>query len=123
MVPVEESVVARLEEKVPDVLRVPPLKVKDPEDSPRLLSDVIDKVPAVRVVPPEYVFTPDKIRVPLPFLVRAPLEVAMIPLTVVLPAPANIRLYVPLIAFVLLSVKVPSVDPIVVLAPSVIAPL
>ena len=51
MIPVVESVTPLLEEKEEVVSRIPPEKVRAPD--PRLVSKPTERVPLVKVVPPE----------------------------------------------------------------------
>src|SRR5262245_47244361 len=66
------SVTARLVVKPDRNCKAPPPKARPPELLPRLLSAETATVPALIVVPPEYVLVPDRVIVPLPILVRPP---------------------------------------------------
>ena len=50
------------------------------------------KVPAVILVTPEYEFKPESVQVPVPFLVKPPVVVAITPLSVALPVPVSTKL-------------------------------
>ena len=66
------SVTARFEVKPDRNCKVPPPNERVPELLPRLLSADTASVPALIVVPPEYVFAPDSVRVAAPALVMDP---------------------------------------------------
>jgi hypothetical protein len=56
---------------IPEVVKsVPPLPVIAPDVFPKLESLLIESTPPVKVVPPEYVFVPDKAKVPAPVFTR-----------------------------------------------------
>src|SRR3989339_264933 len=71
----------------PLACRVPPFNVRVPVPKAALLPAA--RVPSVRVVPPAKVLAPDRVREPLPALVREPLE--MTPDKVVLPALLTVK--------------------------------
>ena len=67
--------------------RVPPDNVTVPVGLLRLLGLDIDNTPALSVVPPEYVLTPDKVVAPAPTLVSDMDGPLIIPERVIAPAP------------------------------------
>jgi hypothetical protein len=81
----------------------PPLSVvlAEPEESPRVIVPVPKaaavvprSVPALTVTPPEKVFAPESVSVPVPSFVMAPVVVPMIPVIEVLPDPVTMKLWV-----------------------------
>src|SRR6056300_1516933 len=55
-------------------------------------------VPALMVVSPEYVFVPDRVKVPAPVLVILPVEIAIGSLIDDVPTDSIVKLYVPVTA-------------------------
>ena len=73
----EPKVIALLSELVVVSTSAPPLMVTVPEDKfvPLTPPDATFKAPALIVVPPVYVFAPDRVNIPVPTLVNEIVEV------------------------------------------------
>lgn len=91
---------------------------------PSALFAVTARVPALIEIAPAYaVFAPDRVSVPAPFLISAPLVVVIVPLIAVLPVPSTVRFRVaPVTELAALSVSVPASDWISALPASVTVP-
>src|SRR5947209_5373119 len=89
----------------------PALMVRPPLVAPRLEALLITKVPLLIVVPPVYVFAPNRVQVPPSFFVTEPLVVPMTLEIIPLPAPARVNPKVaPVIVPVFVRLTVPLSD-------------